>query len=174
MNKAYKPLLVVLVGLIAVVAFVGLRPMFRAKEVVAWRGGLREGANEAATSGKRVLLYFTADWCGPCQEMKHTTWADPRVAAALEAAYVPVKIDFDANPALVATYGVQAIPAFVILDQSGDPARPLTEGAMPAEEFLAWLAKPAPAPATQPATAPSKTKVVDGDVPLKPIPEGEK
>lgn len=155
MNKAYKPLLVVLVGLIAVVAFVGLRPMFQAKEVVPWQPGLRESLRAANESDKPILLYFTADWCGPCQQMKHTTWADPRVAAAL-AAYVPVKIDIDGQPTVAATYGVQQIPAYVVADKSGEPSRALTVGAMSADQFLAWLARSA-APATQPATAPAAT-----------------
>jgi hypothetical protein len=51
---------------------------------------------------------------------------------------------------------VQQIPAFVVADKSGEPARPLTVGAMSADEFLAWLARPS-APATQPATVPSAT-----------------
>jgi thioredoxin-like negative regulator of GroEL len=79
------------------------------------------------------------------------------VATAL-ASYVPVKIDFDASPSMVAAYGVKAIPAYVIINKSGDVVRPATEGAMGPEEFVAWLDRGPDAGPAAATTAPATTR----------------
>jgi thioredoxin-related protein len=86
-----------------------------------------------------MLLYFTATWCGPCQEMKRTTWADAKVEEALRG-FVPVKIDVDDNAELARKYAVTSIPKVILIDKDGNSVRS-TEGYLKPDRFLAWLAK---------------------------------
>jgi thiol:disulfide interchange protein len=84
-----------------------------------------------------VLLYFTAPWCGPCQQMKSTTFANADVQQAL-AKYVLVKLDIDEQQSLAARYSVSGIPAFRLIDAEGNATRSV-EGYMDAEGMLRWL-----------------------------------
>ncbi len=144
MNAAYRPL--VLIALVcAGLAGVYFVSPGGGKEVIPWRTDFNAAAAEANRAQKPVFLYLTANWCGPCQSLKHTLWADPRVAAALSA-YVPVKVDIDQRPDLAERYGVAGpgpaggIPAFRILDAQGKVIGQ-SVGAVGTDEFLAWLAR---------------------------------
>ena len=91
----------------------------RAEERIPWRTDYVAATAEAKQTGKPLFLYFTASWCGPCQSLKATTWADAEIDAALRA-YVPVKIDIDDHPDLAAEYRVQAVPTFIVVAQTGE------------------------------------------------------
>jgi thioredoxin 1 len=59
----------------------------------------------------KTLLYFTADWCGPCQQIK------PAVKK-LEQTYTNINlniINVDLNEKMTETYRVSAMPTFVML-----------------------------------------------------------
>jgi thiol:disulfide interchange protein len=107
------------------------------KEIVNWGAEFRQAQEESFRSGKPLLIYFTAEWCGPCQQMRRTTWADPGVEQALRA-YVTVKVDVDQNPQLAERFGATAIPAFTLMDKDGRTTKS-TAGYMSAEEFIRWL-----------------------------------
>src|SRR6185436_1650059 len=83
--------------LLGVLAVVVVSKLLQPSEIVPWRTDLRTATDESYASGKPVMLYLTASWCGPCQSLKSTTWASPEVETALRA-FVPVKIDVDAHP----------------------------------------------------------------------------
>lgn len=162
-TSAYKPVWIILGVLAVVSAVVVATRVFQPKEVVPWRTGLQDGMYEARRANKPVLLYFTADWCGPCQVMRRTTWTDQRVAKALEA-YVPVKINFDQAGVVADVYGVTAVPSYTVVAPDGETViKPTTSGGMTAEQFLAWLTSAAPAQpaATTPSTTPATTPSVD-------------
>jgi thiol:disulfide interchange protein len=133
------PLKYLLVGLIALNAYLWFRPGPR--ELIPWREDYAAAQIESAKTDKPLFLYFTASWCGPCQSLKATVWADSGVAAEL-AKYVPLKLDVDvpANHALAAKYGVDAagIPFFVVLDRQGNMVRSGV-GAVAPEKFLLWV-----------------------------------
>ena len=136
-NSAFKPLWGLFAILLGVSAITVISKMTRAKEIVPWRTDLSAAREEAKRDAKPLLLYFTASWCTPCQEMKSQTWSDTSVEAKLRG-YVPVKIDIDADQAMAQEYRIDGIPAFVLLDREGNVAK-ATSGFMYPLQFLAWL-----------------------------------
>jgi len=146
MRHAFRPLIVLLLVVAGMGALVMLSSPPRAKPTegaIPWQTDFDAARAEAAKSGKPVFAYFGATWCGPCQGLKTTTWADARVQQALRA-YVPVHVDVDDHPDLSRKYVPTpsnpegGIPAFRVLDQKGQVVKELT-GAAPPDEFLRWL-----------------------------------
>jgi thiol:disulfide interchange protein len=143
MNSAYKPIWVIIALFTALAVMVGISKWNQKPELIPWRTDFTAARTEASQSGKPVFMYLTATWCGPCQGMKTTTWADLQVDAALHA-YVPLKIDVDSNPDLVKKYLYTpdnpqgAIPAFRVLGTEAQINKQAA-GAMNAAEFLKWL-----------------------------------
>jgi thioredoxin-related protein len=143
-TSAQKPLWGIFVILVAVSALVTISKLFRAKEIVPWRTDFIAAREESRTSHKPILAYFTADWCGPCDEMKHTTWADKHVEETLRD-YVPVKIDIDHNLDLAMKYNADPIPLLAILNDEGHIVRQYT-GLIEPADFVLWLKGPGSAP----------------------------
>ena len=109
------------------------------KEVVAWGSDLGAAREQGKREGKPVLLYFTATWCGPCQAMKHTTFADRGVADLLASKYEAVKLDIDANQELAAAHHVESIPTFIVLGDDGVTEMRRESGYMDEDDFARWL-----------------------------------
>jgi thiol-disulfide isomerase/thioredoxin len=61
-------------------------------DAVRWRA-LADGEAESKRTGKPVLYFFTADWCGPCHVLVDQVFADEKAAAAIEKKYVPVVLE---------------------------------------------------------------------------------
>jgi thiol:disulfide interchange protein len=86
---------------------------------IQWVPDLNEGLRLAKENGKPVMLYFTADWCGPCQALKKGAFSDKRVAEASRK-LVNIQIDHDKNPESFSAYRINAIPAILFLAPSGE------------------------------------------------------
>lgn len=145
MKDSYKPLWLILFVAAGLAALVGVSRMRGGygdygPEKVPWTTDLTAARERSAKEHKPVLLYFTASWCGPCQQMKRTTWADAKVAAAVEK-YIPVKIDIDEQKAVAMQFGVDGIPRIEVLGPGGDTRALVSEGGLSPDDFLASLAK---------------------------------
>ncbi len=94
---------------------------------------IREAVAQAKVSGKRVLLHFGANWCGPCHQLHDLFEKDPTLSKLVKENYVVANIDLNEghNDAIRAKYGnpkQETIPFLVILDAEGKKvASPLTE-----------------------------------------------
>ncbi|MDA1274319.1 MAG: thioredoxin family protein [Verrucomicrobia bacterium] len=109
---------------------------------VTWAKDHASAQQQAAQSGKPIILFFTAKWCAPCRIMKRNVWADEQVEAVVKAGFTPVMIDLD-DPNAAATvsgYRVVATPTTIITDSQGKVLKRV-EGGMGKPEFLDLLGK---------------------------------
>ena len=134
MKRFLKSSLIVLAAVAGLVAY---SLVTRPHERVAWRSDFESATAEARRTGKPMLVDFTASWCGPCQDMRRTTWSDRAVAQAL-GSYVPVQVDVDAHPDLAQRFHAEALPHLAVLDPWGNVIN-WFEGEMPPDAFLEWL-----------------------------------
>ena len=86
---------------------------------IQWVYDLTEGLRLAKETGKPAMLFFTADWCGPCVELKKNAFSDKRVAKA-SLRLVNIYIDVDKNREALADYRVRGIPAIFFLSPGGE------------------------------------------------------
>ena len=100
-----------------------------------------EGFEIATREDKLVMLDFYAAWCAACKELDHKTYADPAVAAKLEA-YVNVKLDFtrssETTQALTEKYQIPGLPVVIFMDADGTVLKRFT-GFVGPEEMLGIL-----------------------------------
>lgn len=112
------------------------------EDIVAWRSDVDEALAEAKTSGKPVLIDFTADWCPPCRTMKRQVFSKQNVKSFIETRYIPVQLDLSQKNEKTAAIGmrfkIQYLPTMVILAPDGKEIR-RESGGMGEEGFLAWL-----------------------------------
>ncbi len=112
---------------------------------VAWAVNYTTAQEQAVESDKSIILFFTGKWCSPCRIMKREVWADERVMATVNEAFIPVTIDVD-DPNAAATlsrYGVGVTPTTIITDSKGNVMQH-KQGRISKADFLELLGKLGP------------------------------
>lgn len=104
---------------------------------VPWGHDYQAALATAQQSGKPILMVFHANWCGPCRQMKATTYKDPTVIAKI-ASFVPVYVDVDEQGDIAQQFEVGPIPHYVILSSAGKEVERFV-GFRPSADFIAAL-----------------------------------
>ncbi|WP_428386334.1 thioredoxin family protein [Mucisphaera sp.] len=101
----------------------------------------------AATTDKPQVLFFTADWCGPCQNFKQNVLSRDEVSQTLTAKATPVLVDLTASGSegqtaekLANQYRVNAIPTTILVSAQGEPISRFT-GGHTTTQFINWFNK---------------------------------
>jgi len=112
------------------------------QQVIHWDATIDSAKAVAKQSNRLVLVLFAAPWCTPCHHLENEIRNQPGAVAALEANFVPVKINFDYYPNTAKQYGVTRLPTTVILapNAQGDVLAVIPEY-MPADQYLSKLNK---------------------------------
>ena len=87
--------------------------------------------SEVVQSKTPVLIDFYATWCGPCKMMAPII---DEVAREYDGKLKVVKVDVDESGETAATYGVTAMPTFVVFKDGQEVWRRL--GAAPKSAFV--------------------------------------
>ena len=104
---------------------------------ITWTESLSSAMSMAKKSGKPIFVDFSATWCGPCKEMKKTTFKDAKVVAESKK-WIMVHIDGDKQEKVAAKYKIEAYPTMVILSPKGKEVSRIV-GGYGAKDFLKWM-----------------------------------
>ncbi len=120
-----------------------LTPVGTTYAIPFFAGTYEQALSKSRDENKKLLLYFTAKWCGPCRYMEKNVFDNDTVATAFGSGYMALKIDNDAweSKPLLDEYYVGVLPTFVILTSGGVVER-RTEGSMSVSRFSAFLSPP--------------------------------
>src|ERR1017187_8252193 len=80
-----------------------------------WEATIDSAKAEASRSNRLVLVFFCASYCGYCHRLENELQNQPGAASALEAGFVPVKLDTQFYKNTASKYGVAGLPTTVIL-----------------------------------------------------------
>jgi thioredoxin 1 len=93
--------------------------------------GLTEALKGTYFNNKKVmkqLLYFSAEWCGPCRQL------GPIMEELQREGYPVRKIDVDKNAEISQQYGVRNIPTVILTVDNVDKGRKV--GAGPKQAYI--------------------------------------
>jgi len=112
-------------------------PAYAQSQTIPWRGNFEAAKAEAGQSGRLVLVHVWTEDCAPCIALEQNVFSQPGVAGALEAKFVPVKLNANENPAMATGMGVTRVPTDVVLDAKGQVVGRLISPATP----MAYIAE---------------------------------
>lgn len=75
---------------------------------------------EVINSDLPVIIDFYADWCGPCQMMSPLF---DKISGDYEGKLKFLKLDTQSESGLAMKFGIQGIPAFVVVNDSKEVGR---------------------------------------------------
>ncbi|MCX6362735.1 MAG: DUF255 domain-containing protein [Actinobacteria bacterium] len=104
---------------------------------IKWRPWGEPAFAEARELERPILLSLSAVWCHWCHVMDETSYSDPRVIAAINEHFVPIRVDNDRHPDVNRRYNMGGWPTTAFLAASGDPLTGATY--MPPDQLLQAL-----------------------------------
>lgn len=110
-------------------------------ERIPWRDDYESATQEALEANRPMLIDFTADWCGACQELSHETFSDARVAEEAER-FTSIQVDAtrqtEAIERYMERYNVVGLPTVIVIGSDGEESGRITEF-VPPERMLELL-----------------------------------
>ncbi len=100
---------------LAIALLVSVAAATAAESEIAWQSNLETGMKLAQQTNRFVLIHFYSTHCPPCRALEKDVFAQPGLPAALEAQFVPVKINVDQQPVIASKYGIDRWPTDVIV-----------------------------------------------------------
>ena len=126
--------LIVLLGMAIVMIWQSVSP---AQSAVAWQSDLNAAIEQAAQADKPVLISFSSPACVYCRQMESEVFPQKEVLAEVDK-FIPVKINTFEDARTGARFGVEGLPAYVVLAPNGKVLG-MIDGFRPAPAFIRFL-----------------------------------
>jgi len=137
--KILRPISIVLIFCVTVILIHRLSGLGTAPvpNVFAQGLSLQTAIDRGKAEKKPVFVFATADWCGPCQQMKRTVLSEPTVEQQIGRDFVPAYVDLEKQTDAAERLQVFSIPATLVLWDGKLVAR--MEGVIPHDSYQKWL-----------------------------------
>jgi YHS domain-containing protein/thiol-disulfide isomerase/thioredoxin len=99
---------------------------------VRWQQDIETAKATAKQTGRLVLVHFWTPSCAPCLMLEQNVFNQPGIAGAIEAQFVPVKLNANENSATATGFGITRVPTDVILTPDGQVVGKLISPPTPA------------------------------------------
>lgn len=92
-----------------------------AKGIDFFKGTFQEALALAEKEQKYVFVEVYATWCGPCKQLKRTTFKDKEVGAYFNKNFINIAIDGETEEGdkILSRYQIRSYPTLLILDAKG-------------------------------------------------------
>jgi thiol:disulfide interchange protein DsbD len=96
-----------------------------------------EALQRSQKTGKKIFVYFYADWCPWCSKMKRDTLDNATVKEALKD-YIVCFVDREDEKQIALRYAIAGLPGYVIVDGK-EALQKKGVGYKTPDEFIRWL-----------------------------------
>jgi len=92
-----------------------------AKGIQFFKGNFKEALEESRKSGKPIFIDVYADWCGPCKQLKRSTFKDASVGDYFNKNFICIGIDgeTDEGKGIRKFYDINSYPTLLITNSNG-------------------------------------------------------
>lgn len=91
---------------------------------------LKELITSIESKDKVAIIYFYADWCGPCKSFKKSFKSDLVKKALANAVLIKINVDEDVEEqAIYVNYGINVIPTFIKTNPNAEVIARITSDA---------------------------------------------
>ncbi len=105
-----------------------VKPATQPMNELDWKTYSNPVLQTSISEQKPVIIDFYADWCNPCKELEHITFADPDVQNILED-FTRLKVDLtivnDSTNALKNEFDIPGVPTIIFYDRTGNERKDL-------------------------------------------------
>ncbi len=84
-------------------------------DIIQWQPDYESAVKAAAAANKPILLELYMDTCGHCARLHKETLTDTQVAEAVNARFIPVRVEGRSRMDLVKKFDVKGAPTTLIL-----------------------------------------------------------
>ncbi len=105
--------------------------------LIFYPGTWQEAREKAGREHKLIFLDISTSWCGWCKKMRQTTYADKKVGAYFNDAFICMELDGESGDGkrLVQKFGATGFPAIYLIDKNENPLLS-SEGYHPPEDLM--------------------------------------
>ncbi|MDR2934848.1 MAG: thioredoxin fold domain-containing protein [Candidatus Adiutrix sp.] len=101
--------------------------------------GLDEALKLAEAENKLVMIFFWAEWCVYCGQIRREVFTEPKVHEVFDRDFLAVSVDIEQDPGeLARKYRARSLPTLVFLNAASEIVG-ILPGAVDQETFLKIL-----------------------------------
>lgn len=102
------------------IAFSQDRESLQDAQPIRWTANPPNAIQLQQATGRPLLIYVTADYCGYCRKMERDTWSNGGVSQKIRDRFIPLKLDAEKHAEIVSRLGIKGLPTTIVFNGAGE------------------------------------------------------